>query len=172
MTPPTLPPPTLTTARLTLRPPHLADFERRAATAATNRALWDEGDIDSAAAWRLFASGVGQWPLLGYGPFTVTMGRDYVGEVGLYHPITHPEPELVWSVVPEAEGLGVAVEAAVAVMAWARGTLGLHRLVTYVDPEHFRTLATAMRLGGVVDERLTAPNPGDLVVVYDLTVPA
>ena len=164
-------PPTLTTARLTLRPPQLGDFERRAATVATNRALWDEGDIDSAAAWRLFASGVGQWPLLGYGPFSVTMGRDYVGEVGLYHPVESPEPELAWFVVPEAEGLGVAVEAAQAVMAWARTTLGLHRLVTYVDPEHFRTLATAMRLGGVVDERLTGSNPGDLVVVHDLTVP-
>lgn len=160
--------PTLTTTRLTLRPPQLADFARRAATAATNRSMWDEGDIDSAAAWRLFASAVGQWPLLGYGPFSVTMGRDYVGEVGLYHPIEYPEPELAWFVVPEAEGLGVAVEAAQAVMAWARTSLGLDRLVTYVDPEHFRTLATAMRLGGTVDDRLTAPNPGDLVVVHDL----
>ena len=164
--------PTLTTTRLTLRPPQLADFAQRAATAATNRSMWDEGDVDSAAAWRLFASAVGQWPLLGYGPFSVMMGRDYVGEVGLYHPIDHPEPELVWAVVPEAEGLGVAVEAAQAVMAWARTTLGLHRLVTYVDPEHFRTLATAMRLGGVEDDSLTAPNAGDLVVVHDLRVPA
>ena len=36
--------PTLITERLTLRPPQLADFGRRAATVATNRSMWDEGE--------------------------------------------------------------------------------------------------------------------------------
>ncbi len=60
--------PTLHTERLTLRMPVMADFEPRAAFAASERSVWEGGPIDRAAAWRMFASEVGQWPLMGYGP--------------------------------------------------------------------------------------------------------
>ena len=63
-------------------------------------------------AWRVWASEVGQWPLMGYGPFSVDAGGAYVGEVGIYHAADYPAPELGWFVVPAAEGKGYAAEAA------------------------------------------------------------
>ena len=63
--------PTLHTERLTLRMPRLADFEPRAAFYASDRSVYEGGPKPRAAAWREWASDVGQWPLMGYGPFAV-----------------------------------------------------------------------------------------------------
>ena len=114
--------PTLHTPNLTLRMPRLADFEPRAAFATSERSVFEGGPVDRNAAWRIFASETGQWPLLGYGLFSVDdrEAGAYLGEVGIYHPQDYPEPELGWFVVPEAEGKDIAAEAARAVMLWAR----------------------------------------------------
>jgi RimJ/RimL family protein N-acetyltransferase len=160
--------PTLHTERLTLRMPVLADFEPRAAFAASARSVFEGGPIDRAMAWRVFASEVGQWPLLGYGPFSVAMDGVYVGEVGIYHPSDYPEPELGWFVVPQAEGRGIAVEAARAVMVWARVTFGWDRLVNYIDPGNARSIALGLRLGGVIDATLPGSDPTDVVIRHDL----
>jgi RimJ/RimL family protein N-acetyltransferase len=160
--------PTLHSKRLTLRMPVLADFEPRAAFAASARSVFEGGPIDRAMAWRIFASEVGQWPLLGYGPFSVAMDGAYVGEVGIYHPADYPEPELGWFVVPQAEGRGVAMEAARAVMAWARVTFGWDRLVNYIDPGNARSIALGLRLGGVIDASLPGSDPTDVVIRHDL----
>mgnify|MGYP002630688154 CR=1 FL=1 len=160
--------PTLRTPRLSLRMPVLADFEPRAAFAASDRSVWEGGPFDRAAAWRIFASEVGQWPLMGYGPFSVDMDGAYVGEVGIYHPSDYPEPELGWFVVPEAEGKAIAHEAAREVMAWARATFGWHRLVNYIDPGNARSIALGLRLGGVIDPTLPGQDPGDVVIRHDL----
>jgi RimJ/RimL family protein N-acetyltransferase len=160
--------PTLTTARLTLRMPVLADFEPRATFAASDRSIFEGGPIDRATAWRVFASEVGQWPLLGYGPFSVDQDGVYVGEVGIYHPVSYPEPELGWFVVPEAEGRGIAMEAAGAVMLWARQTFGWDRLVNYIDPGNARSIMLGLRLGGVIDTVLKGEDATDVVIRHDL----
>ncbi len=160
--------PTLHTPRLTLRMPVLADFEPRAAFATSERSVWEGGPVTRNEAWRIFASEVGQWPLLGYGPFSVDMDGAYVGEVGIYHPASYPEPELGWFVVPEAEGRGIATEAARAVMLWARATFGWDRLVNYIDPGNFRSIALALRLGGIPDPTLPSEDLSDYVIRHDL----
>jgi RimJ/RimL family protein N-acetyltransferase len=160
--------PTLHTQRLTLRMPVLADFEPRAAFAASERSIFEGGPIDRATAWRVFASEVGQWALMGYGPFSVDEGGIYVGEVGIYHPSDYPEPELGWFVVPEAEGRGVAMEAARAVMVWARAAFGWDRLVNYIDPANARSIMLGLRLGGVIDARIKGPDATDVVISHDL----
>lgn len=161
--------PTLHTQRLTLRMPVLADFGPRAAFYASDRSVWEDGPLDRRAAWRVFASEVGQWPLMGYGPFSIddTATGDYLGEVGIYQPEGYPEPELGWFTTPEAEGKGVAFEAAHAVMAWARKSFGWDHLVNYIDPRNARSIALALRLGGV---RVSAPgaDPTDVVIRHDL----
>lgn len=162
--------PTLTTERLTLRMPRLADFEPRAAFFATPRSVHEGGPLGRRAAWRLFASEVGQWPLLGYGPFAVddrTTGA-YLGEVGIYHAADYPEPEIGWFVTAEAEGRGIAFEAAQAVMTWARETFGWDRLVSYIAAGNARSIALGQRLGGVIDPSLTGTDPGDVVIRHDL----
>lgn len=163
--------PTLTTARLTLRVPKLSDFEHRAAFYATERSIWEGGPFDRKTAWRIFASEVGQWPLMGYGPFTVEMDGAYAGEVGIYHAAEYPEPELGWFVLPAFEGKGIASEAAQAIKAWAHAAFGWNRLVSIIDPGNARSIATALRIGGTIDPTLPGIDPGDVVVRHDL-VPA
>lgn len=161
--------PTLQTERLALRMPALADFAHRAAFYASERSAWEDGPLDARAAWRVWASEVGQWPLMGFGPFSVDdRSGAYLGEVGIYQPLGYPEPELGWFVVPEAEGRGVAFEAARAVMAWARATFGWDRLVNYVDPCNARSIRLGLRLGGVIDRALPGQDPTDVVIRHDL----
>jgi RimJ/RimL family protein N-acetyltransferase len=161
--------PTLSTDRLRLRMPVLADLEHRAAFYAFERSVWEDGPLTSEQAWRVWASEVGQWPLMSFGPFSVEDHQArYLGEVGVHQPLGYPEPELGWFVVPEAEGRGVAFEAARAVMDWARDVLGLMRLVNYIDPGNVRSVALALRLGGVVDASLPGSSPTDVVIRHDL----
>jgi RimJ/RimL family protein N-acetyltransferase len=166
--------PTLTTERLRLRMPVLADFQPRLDFYASDRAVWEGGPFDEPAAWRIFASEVGQWPLMGYGPFSVEAreGGGYLGEVGIYQPRGYPEPELGSFVTEAAEGQGIAAEAARAVMAWARARFGWTRLVSYIDPGNARSIALALRLGGTRDDSLPGSEPGDVVIRHDLGGPA
>ncbi|PTE23517.1 N-acetyltransferase [Cereibacter changlensis JA139] len=159
--------PTLHTARLTLRMPVLADFGPRAEFYASDRSVWEGGPIDRRAAWRIWASEVAQWSLMGFGPFAVDHDGAYVGEVGVHQPEGYPEPELGWFVTPEAEGRGVAAEAAMAVKQWARTSFGWDRLVNYIEPGNTRSIALALRIGG---QRCDLPGtePGDVVILHDL----
>ncbi len=162
--------PTLHTERLTLRMPRLADFEPRATFAASDRSIFEGGPVDRTTAWRIFASETGQWPLMGYGPFSVDDRETgiYLGEVGIYHPQDYPEPELGWFVVPEAEGKGIAAEAARLVMLWARQSFGWDRLVNYIDPANARSIFLGLKLGGVIDPTLRGADPTDVVIRHDL----
>lgn len=159
--------PTLQTGRLTLRLPILADFEHRAAFYASDRSVWEDGPLTRAEAWRVFASDVGQWPLLGYGPFSVDLDGAYAGEVGIYHAANYPEKELGWFVVPQAEGRGIAAEAAAAVMAWVRAAFGWDHIVNYIDPGNARSIALGLRLGGRICDR-PGIDPTDVVIEHDL----
>jgi RimJ/RimL family protein N-acetyltransferase len=126
--------------------------------------------MERAAAWRIWAADVALWVLRGYGPFRVAERATgtYLGEVGIYEPDTYPEPELGWFVVPEAEGRGIAAEAARAVMDWARESLGWSRLINIVDPHNARSIALGLRLGGVIDPTAKGEDPGDVVIVHEL----
>lgn len=150
--------PIIETARLRLRMPVLADFEPRAAFYASLRSVHEDGPHDRDTAWRIWASSVGQWPLMGYGPLSIEdrQGR-YLGEVGLYHPSTYPGPELTWFLTSAAEGHGIASEAVPAYGAWAVRTHGFDRLVSYIGRGNHRALDFARRLGAVEDT--SAPRP-------------
>jgi RimJ/RimL family protein N-acetyltransferase len=159
--------PVLATARLMLRMPRYDDFEHRLAFYATDRAIWEGGPFARVDAWRIFASEVGQWPLMGFGPFSVDQDGTYVGEVGIYQPEGYPEPELGWFVTEAAEGKGIAAEGARAVMLWAHQTFGWDHIDNYIDPGNTRSIALGLRLGGV---QVDAPgvDPGDVVIRHDL----
>ncbi|WP_333815211.1 GNAT family N-acetyltransferase [Tabrizicola sp.] len=161
--------PVLTTGRLRLRMPRYEDFAHRLAFYASDRAVWEGGPYTAREAWRLFASEVGQWPLMGFGPFSVDdIGSgQYLGEVGIYQPEGYPEPELGWFVVDGAEGRGIAAEAARAVMEWAAQVFGWDHIDNYIDPGNQRSIALGLRLGGVM---VDAPgdDPTDVVIRHDL----
>ncbi|MBS0565586.1 MAG: GNAT family N-acetyltransferase [Proteobacteria bacterium] len=162
--------PTLHTNRLTLRAPKLADFDHWAAFFASDRSIHEGGPLTRLGAWRVWAADVALWLLKGYGPFGVDDRRtgDYVGEVGIYHGENFPAPELGWFVLPEAEGKGYAAEAAGAVKRWAHSTFGWAHLVSIIAPANERSIATALRIGGVIDPTLPGIDPGDVVIAHDL----
>lgn len=162
--------PVLTTEHLTLRLPKLDDFEHWASFFASERAVYERGMMNRQDAWRTWAADVALWQLKGYGPFGVQT-RDtgaYVGEVGIYKPEGYPEPELGWFVTPDAEGKGYALEAARAVIHWARETFGWDRLINIIDPRNDRSIALGRRLGGAIDPDGRGELPGDVVIVHDL----
>ena len=151
--------PTLTTDRLTLRAPRLADFEPYAAYFASDRAELERGRCDRAGAWKEFSTVAGQWLLRGYGGFSIEERATggYLGEVGVFHEDSYPEPELGWMVVAAAEGRGIAQEAALAVRRWAYRTLGLTTLVSYIDAGNARSIRLAERLGATRDNNAPLP---------------
>ncbi|MCB1351040.1 MAG: N-acetyltransferase, partial [Maritimibacter sp.] len=61
--------PTLTTERLTLRAPKIADFEHWAAFFASERSAHERGPLPRRQAWSTWAADVANWTLRGYGPF-------------------------------------------------------------------------------------------------------
>lgn len=161
--------PEILTDRLRLRMPVYADFAHRMAFYAEDRSVWEGGPFSADQAWRIFASEVGQWPLMGFGPFSMDdrVTGDYLGEVGIYQPQGYPEPELGWFVIAAAEGRGIAAEGARAVMGWARASFGWDHIDNYIDPGNARSIALGLRLGGVI---VDAPgsDPTDVVIRHDL----
>jgi RimJ/RimL family protein N-acetyltransferase len=162
--------PVLTTARLTLRQPQLADFEHWAVFFASDRSVHEGGPKDRLGAWQHWAADVALWTLRGYGPFGVEDRATgaYLGEVGIYHGEGYPAPELGWFVVPEAEGRGVALEAAGAVLDWVRNSFDWPHITNIISPDNARSIALGLRLGGMFDATLPGIDPGDVVIRHDL----
>ena len=162
--------PVLETARLRLRGPRLADFAHHAAFHASDRSRFEGGPRDARAAWRIWASDAALWMLHGYGPFGVEDRKSgaYLGEVGVFQAEGYPAPELGWFVLPEAEGRGIASEAARAVMDWLRRSLGWDEIISIIDPANVRSIALGLRLGGVTDLARRGIDDGDVVIVHDL----
>jgi RimJ/RimL family protein N-acetyltransferase len=158
--------PTLVTERLVLRMPRLEDFEPFAAFFETDRSRFEDGPMTREGAWRIFASEVALWPLMGFGPFSLecrVTGR-YLGEVGIYQPAHFPETEIGWILMAEAEGKGYAHEAARRVLAFAWDELGLPSLVNYIAPENARSIALGLRLGGAIEPGTPGSTPTDVVI--------
>lgn len=153
--------PTLTTERLTLRGPEPRDAEAFIAYFATERSQFTGGPMSRREAWRSFAVEIGHWQLLGFGMWTITeKGADTaLGVVGLWYPEGWPEKELGWMLWPEAEGRGIAQEAALRARAHAFDTLGWTTAVSYIAPGNTRSIALAERLDAIHDD--TAKYPGD-----------
>lgn len=166
--------PTLRSDRLTLRMPKLSDFEAWASFFASDRSIHEGGPKTRLAAWQHWASDVALWTLKGYGPFGVDDRRTgaYLGEVGIYHGESYPAPELGWFVVPGAEGKGVALEAARAVLDWVKTSFDWPHITNIIEPANTRSIALGLRLGGVIDATLPGIDPGDVVIRHDLRVAA
>lgn len=130
--------PDLSTARLRLRAPILADFEHRAAFHASDRAVWEGGPLTRARARRAVASDAGPWPLAGYGPFGAEKDGTCLGDVGI-HRTARP----------------------------ARAFSGRERQVIGRHPGNTRSVAPGPRFcGRICDRPRTAPYVG--IIGHDL----
>jgi RimJ/RimL family protein N-acetyltransferase len=171
--------PILTTSRLILRGPVLADFPGHAADRADPRVMryMGKGDLlDDEEAFKGFLSMAGHWVVMDYGTWTVeekaTAAR--IGAVGFAdkkRPAEHPAsgaPEMGWSFAASAHGKGYATEAVGAALDWGRGFFGAGARTVCVistdntasirvaDKAGFERFATATRygLGRLVFERM------------------
>ena len=137
--------PTLTTERLTLRAPTMADLDAYAAFYASDHSHIIGGPVDRATAWRFFSSDAGQWILMGHGWWMIDDGNGPAGICGLHNPPHHADVELAWSLYAHATGKGYATEAARAAREWAGDRWP--RLVSYIDRTNAPSQAVARRLG-------------------------
>jgi RimJ/RimL family protein N-acetyltransferase len=146
--------PTLTTDRLTLRPPREGDFAALIAFGrSADRMRFLGGPVDANAQWRTLLADIGHWALRGYGYFSIelTDGGAFVGRAG---PIFHnhdDEPELAWQLFEGFEGKGYASEAAAAARDWYYRETGNGPLVSWVNVENLPSQGVARRLGAVVE---------------------
>lgn len=149
---PSLPGPTLETARLVLRPPIEADFDGWAALMADEEgSRFIGGPQARPAAWRGLASMAGSWALRGFGMFSVvekSSGR-WIGRLGPWQPEGWPGTEVGWGLVKSAWGKGFATEGAARAIDWAFDHLGWDEVIHCIDPDNAGSIAVARRLGSV-----------------------
>lgn len=152
--------PVLETERLILRANRPEDFEPYAAFYASDRAALRGGQQSRDEAFMLFAAEIGHWQIRGYGFWAVEERATglYCGQVGLWNPEGWPEPEVGWLVVPEAEGRGIAHEAALVSRAYAYDTLGWTRIASCIADGNTRSIRLAERMGARLERR--TPRPG------------
>ncbi len=145
--------PALETSRLTLRCPEARDFPAFAEILCGPRGKWIDGPMDRPDAWNAFAAMTAGWILHGHGPWTVVdhATDDALGFVIIGLEPGDREPELGYFFREAAEGRGFAQEAATAARSFARKTLALPSLVSYVDAGNTRSRALAERLGATLD---------------------
>lgn len=158
--------PSLTTDRLTLRAPHIDDFDTLAAFYASPRASFVGGPLTAELTWRVLAQEAGHWLLRGYGRWVVESRATgaAIGIVGLWFPLGFPESELGWDLFEGHEGQGYATEAAQAARTYAYDTLGWTTLISLVADGNDASARVAQRLGARHDSRFTHERFGDMAV--------
>jgi RimJ/RimL family protein N-acetyltransferase len=168
--------PVLHTDRLTLRAPGPQDWEAFCAFMLSDRAAFVRpDDLDRGRGWRAFGHVIGHWVLRGFGQFVfAAKGNDTaLGMTGPWFPEGWPEHELGWTVWnADAEGTGLAAEAATAARDHAFHTLGWTTAVSYIDPANTRSIRLAERLGAIRDDSAATPFPGESTLVYRHPRPA
>jgi len=132
--------PVLETARLRLRAPKLADLPALYAFYQTDRSHMVGGPLPERDVHRQMMSTIGSWALRGHG-FWHIADRDtdeMLGATGILFAPTWHEPELGWSITADAQGKGIAFEAASAARS-------------YAAKHNARSEALAKRLGATVE---------------------
>jgi RimJ/RimL family protein N-acetyltransferase len=144
------PGPTLTTARLILRPTAREDFDGWAELMADEEnSGFIGGPQERPAAWRGMMSMAGAWALEGYAMFSVLDKEtgEWLGRIGPWVPEGWPGTEVGWALLKKAWGKGYAVEAAEATIDWAFDTLGWTEVIHTIDPANTASQLVARKLG-------------------------
>jgi RimJ/RimL family protein N-acetyltransferase len=152
-----MPAPTLTTPRLTLSPPTLADFEE-------SRAMWADPLVTrhvggrpftEEESWTRLMRARGLWEVLGYGYWAVretSTGR-YVGDVGFadlrreLEPSLYGLPEMGWVLAAWSHGQGFGTEAVQAGLAWIDEALAPPVVPCIINVENAPSIALATKVG-------------------------
>lgn len=157
--------PRIVTARLILRRMQASDWPGYLCLMSSPRSGFMGGPFTDAAAWGMFCADHAQWDFFGCGALMIEEAATgaCLGQVGINAGPLFPEHEIGWMLYPQAEGRGIAFEAASALRNWAQQTRKLATLVSYVDPGNARSCRLAERLGARLDPHAPRPDAGDLV---------
>lgn len=143
--------PVLETERLTLRGPQAGDWPAFRDYRASPRTAFTGGTRTAQQAAEQFASFFGHWVMRGFGRL-IAEDRATCQPIGHFGPMQWEdgtEVELTWSLwTNDAEGKGLATEAATAMRDWAFGPLGLTTARAEVHRDNAASHAIARRLGG------------------------
>jgi [ribosomal protein S5]-alanine N-acetyltransferase len=162
--------PVLETERLILRGPQAADWQAFRDYRASDRTAFAGGIKKEHEAAQQFASFFGHWVMRGFGRLIAedrTTGLP-LGHFGPMQWTDGAQPELTWSLwTAEAEGKGLATEAARAMAGWAFGPLGLPSARAEVHRDNAASHNIARRLGGqvIAGERPTWFDDGDVYLM-------
>ncbi|WP_299149649.1 GNAT family N-acetyltransferase [uncultured Tateyamaria sp.] len=150
--------PTINTARTTLRAMRPGEFDRFAEIWAMPEVARHIGGTPRSrdASWKAFIAIAGHWQVTGFGQWGIEQHRSksLVGQAGFFYGARgmgedfDAVPEAGWVLAPEAQGIGLGLEAVQAAHDWFdRVVTG--PLVCMIDPAHDASLRIADRLGYV-----------------------
>lgn len=146
--------PEIRTARLLLRGFRESDLDSFAAMQADPEVMRHLGLGTSAGqprtrfeTWVNMATFTGQWALRGCGLWAVERDGRFIGRVGILRPEGWPAFELGYALAREAWGQGLAHEAAVAALDWARGALPGEPIASFIHPGNLASQRLAAKLG-------------------------
>ncbi len=150
----------LQTERLLLRLPGAdctALYERFYTDAEASR--FYGGPKSPAEAWARLAFDRGVWELQGFGVWVLERRADaaLLGVCGFWQGRGWPR-ELTWWLLPEARGLGLALEASRAAIAHAREVWAWPEVETYCADDNLAARGLIERLGGVKVRRQNFPD--------------
>ena len=154
--------PVLHTERLTLRAPKPSDFEAYAVFRGSERAAILGGPYSREQAFDQLAAILGHWVLRGYGRWLIAdkFTDEPLGIAGPFYPEGWPEPEIAWSVFADAEGKGIAYEAAMESRKYAYEVLGWDTAISLIASENHRSIKLAERMGAQPDGLFDHPDYG------------
>lgn len=148
--------PVLHTARLTMTPVGLGDFDDL-------KQVWADPDFVAAITgrplseeevWFRLLRDIGHWNALGRGNWSMRMTDTgaYVGSVGVldYRRELTPRfdaPELGWGVATPFQGQGLAAEGLRAALGWVDTTLEAPRTVCMISPDNQPSIRLAEKVG-------------------------
>jgi [ribosomal protein S5]-alanine N-acetyltransferase len=145
--------PVLETERLILRAPQASDWPTFRDYRLSPRTAYTGGVKKAHEAAEQFASFFGHWVLRGFGRL-IAEDRATGQPVGHFGPMQWDDAgdvELTWSLwTADAEGKGLASEAARAMQAWTFDVAGLCPVIAAVHRDNAASHAIARRLGGEV----------------------
>lgn len=150
--------PVIETDRLRLRGPEARDFEAWADFMASDRSRHVGGPVTRTLAWRGFCHMTGHWVHRGYSMFILAdkASDAALGMAGPWFPEGWPEREIGWSIwMPQAEGQGLAYEAAMAARRYAYEALGWSTAISLIVEGNTRSEALARRMGAVHEGEFT-----------------
>lgn len=108
----------------------------------------------------------------GYGPYCMSRKADgaLVGICGLFRRDNLDDPDIGFGVLPEYCGMGLAGEAARAVVAHARDDLGIEYLTAIVSPGNTASIGLIEKLGLKFERGITMPGDEEEISLYRMSL--